>query len=273
MIAHIANRYPQFNCRNISFRLTSIKKVVYTEDMQCLSMWKEPDEKSMDAPLDMKKLMRKSIYWNSEGRLHNSPFLTVIQYSTIVLLLTLFVTLLGASYIDSFISNDTLSSILGIILAISIFGGSIWYFYKWGWNSYREAWYHFDEKDEIFSVIRNSSAGWESIEIPYEEVHEIDYIEGIDGKAIIKSGPFEFETNRDSEKRASSVIEIWDKIARIDTHMKNWPIEMACQECQRQFGHNIGTAICPFCKIALIDKKAKGRFDPITQHDDDLDRI
>ncbi|MFV2014024.1 MAG: hypothetical protein ACC656_01225, partial [Candidatus Heimdallarchaeota archaeon] len=78
---------------------------------------------------------------------------------------------------------------------------------------------------------------------------------------------------RDSEKRVSSVIEIWDKMARIDTRMKNWPIEMQCQQCQREFGHHIGTAICPFCKIALIDKKAKGRFDPLTQHDDDLDRI
>ncbi|MCE7735944.1 MAG: hypothetical protein GPJ54_13770 [Candidatus Heimdallarchaeota archaeon] len=236
-------------------------------------MWKEPDEKSIDAPLDMKKLMRKSIYWNSEGKLYKSPFITIAQHVIVVFLFSLIVTLFGASYIDSLISNNLASTTVEIIFAIGIFGVSFWYFITWGWKSYREAWYHFDDKDEIFTVIKKSKAGWESIEIPYEDVYEIDYIEGIDGKAIIKSGPFEFETNRDSEKRATSVIDIWDKIARIDSQMKNWRIEMSCQQCQRQFGHNIGTAICPFCKIALIDKKAKGRFDPATQHDDDLDRI
>jgi len=236
-------------------------------------MWKEPDEKSLDAPLEMKKLIRKSIYWNSEGKLHKSPMITIVQYTIIVFLFTMIVSLLLASYIDSLITNDIISSIIEALFAVVIFGYSFWYFYQWGWKSYHEAWYHFDEKDEIFSVVRKSPSGWESIEIPYEEIYEIDYIEGHDGKAIIKSGPFEFETNRDSEKRASSVIEIWDKMARIDTLMKNWPVEMSCQQCKREFGHHIGTAICPFCKIALIDKKAKGRFDPVTQHDDDLDII
>ena len=143
----------------------------------------------------------------------------------VVFLFSLIVSLLLASYLNSIISNNTASSIIGYIFGLSIFSIAFWYFYKWGWNSYRESWYQFDEKDEIFSIIRKSNTGWESIEIPYEEVHEIEYIEGKDGKAVIKSGPFEFETNRDSEKRASSLTELWDKMARIDTRMNNWPIE------------------------------------------------
>ncbi|MHA2033466.1 MAG: hypothetical protein ACW99A_06925 [Candidatus Kariarchaeaceae archaeon] len=236
-------------------------------------MWKEPKEKSLDAPLDMKKMIRNSIYWNTEGKLHKSPKTTIIQSIIVIIVFALFLSFIIASAAESLVGNNTISNILSIVFSLTIFGIFFWYFYKWAWNSYSEAWYNFDDKDEIFTVIRKSSSGWEIIEIPYEEIDQIEYIEGQDGKAVIKSGPFEFETNRDSEKRSSSVVEIWNNLARTDSIMNNWPIKMTCQKCNRQFGHHIGTAICPFCEIALIDQKAKGRFDPVAQHDDDLDRI
>ena len=146
-------------------------------------------------------------------------------------------------------------------------------FYRWGFKNYKEAWYLFDQEDEIFTVIRNVADGWETIEIPYEEVDSIDWLNGGNGKAIIKSHNFEFETNRASEKRKSSITELWNALALIDTKMENWPVTLRCQNCTREFGHHIGTAQCPFCEIILEDTKSKGRIDPKGTHPDDVDRI
>ncbi|OLS19043.1 MAG: hypothetical protein HeimC2_42900 [Candidatus Heimdallarchaeota archaeon LC_2] len=236
-------------------------------------MWKEPEEKSLEAPKDMAKLIRKSIYWNTEGKLHGSPLLIVIQYLFIIFLIWSVSSILLISLIQSISSNSIISNAL-IILGLSSLILILRFFYIWGWKTYSEAWYLFDDKDEILTVIRKSSEGWETLEVPYEEINNIEYNEGPNGKAIIQSGRFEFETNRALDKRATSVTDIWGNLARIDTRMTNWPIEMVCQKCKRHFGHHIGTAICPFCKISLIDIRAKGLdLTPMTQHKDDLDRI
>lgn len=237
-------------------------------------MWKEPDEKSLEAPRDIAKLIRKSIYWNTNGKLNGAPRLLIIQYVFSIFILWAVSSILATSLIRSTFSNSSVSNSISFVLAVGSFVLIYRFLYIWGWKSYKEAWYLFDDKDEILSVIQKSVEGWEIIDIPYEEINDIEYVEGSNGKALIHSGSFEFETNRVLDKRATSVTDLWENLARIDTIMKRWPIKMTCQECHRDFGHHIGTAICPFCKISLLDINAKG-FDhtPMTQHKDDLDRI
>ncbi len=236
-------------------------------------MWKEPKIHSLDAPTDIKEIISKSVYWNSKGALKGSPSLVIGTYSAIIFALWLFIAstiyfILEGLQINNWLKIATQGmTMLGILISM------FYYFYKWGWNNYREAWYNFDKENEIFTVVRKTMTGWETIEIPYEEIDSIDYLDGANGKAIIKSINFEFETNRARDKRRSSVTDIWDDLARTSTKMTNWPINLVCQKCKRKYGHHIGTAQCPFCRLILVDPQVKGRIDPQIQHPDDLDRI
>ncbi|MDH5402877.1 MAG: hypothetical protein OEY49_10335, partial [Candidatus Heimdallarchaeota archaeon] len=146
-------------------------------------------------------------------------------------------------------------------------------FYKWGFSNYREAWYYFDEKEEILIVIRLVNKNWEVIEIPYEEIDEIEWNNDDNGYAIIKSYGMEFETNRSKDKRASSVTDLWGELARTSAKMTHWPIILICSKCDRKFGHHIGTAVCPWDETMLIDPKVKGGYEIKEAHPDDFDRI
>lgn len=236
-------------------------------------VWKEPTEKDLAAPKDIALLIRESVYWNSEGHLDKAPPLSIFQYSfTVFVGDTLILILFYVLFQVIGFSGGLLSSLVAI-LAIAILSISGYLFYQWGWKTYREAWYHFNDKDELFTVLRRNGRTWESIEIPYEEIDSIDFEQGPNGKALIISGQFSFETSRTKEKRFSSITELWPNLARMDRPMKNWPINLFCSVCRRSFGHHIGTAICPWDNIALLDVDAKGRFDPIEQNPEDLDRI
>ncbi|MHA2251585.1 MAG: hypothetical protein ACXAD7_14570 [Candidatus Kariarchaeaceae archaeon] len=223
-------------------------------------MWKEPKIHSLEAPTDIREKLRKSIYWNSEGMLSGSPMAMIIWYSTILIMIWLFFSLFIFYLAEQLGVKSWMILFIQVSFAIISLLVLTLQFYKWGWKSFQEAWYHFDKDNQIFSVIRKSRNSWEEIEVPYEDIDSIEYVDGDNGKAQINSMSFEFETNRAKDKRRSS-------------KMVNWPISLVCQKCKRKFGHHIGTALCPFCKIILVDPQVKGRIDPLEQHPDDLDRM
>ncbi|MHA2091879.1 MAG: hypothetical protein ACW98K_13580 [Candidatus Kariarchaeaceae archaeon] len=236
-------------------------------------MWKKPKLHSIEAPKDIKDILQKSIFWNSEGALAGSPQIIIFMYGLVLILFW------GALYsilslaLSSFLSKSVLYFLILTTLLITALIIISYYFYQWGWMNYKEAWYYFDDTDEILTVVRLLKDQWEIIEIPYEEISEIYYTHGNNGKAIIRSMGFEFETNRAADKRESSVTDLWEKLARTDAKMNGWPIQLSCPNCHRSFGHHIGTAICPFCKIILLDDKVKGRIDPVQTHPNDMDRV
>lgn len=236
-------------------------------------MWKEPKFHSIDAPSDIKELISKSVYWNSEGNLSGSPKMLIVGYILIVIIIEslLFYFLIIVS--KSLPNYITIQQVIIIFIFIFTLTMSFYYFYQWGWKNYKEAWYFFDSQNEMFIVTRQLGKGWETIDVPYEEIDRIEYVDGRNGKAIIRSAGFRFETNRALDKRESSVTELWGNLAGTSANMINWPIKLICEKCNRIYGHHIGTALCPFCSIILIDPKIKGRIDPISLHPDDLDRI
>lgn len=236
-------------------------------------MWKEPDYLHLDAPQEIVDTIRSSIFWNSEGYLRGAPFISKFQYFLVFTSILFFPCLIIFIIFELMITN-TIVNIIGQILIYIVIVSVYFYFIKWGFYDYKEAWYNFDEKEEILIIIRKKSNRWETIELPYEEIDEINWSgDSQNGFAIIKSLNMKFYTNRSLDKRKSSVTEIWSKLARIDTDMKNWPIYLTCDTCKRVFGHHIGTAQCPFDDILLIDKNVKGRIDPEEIHPEDLDRL
>ncbi|MCH8908216.1 MAG: hypothetical protein IH840_14095 [Candidatus Heimdallarchaeota archaeon] len=239
-------------------------------------MWREPsqaDLKQLNASIEIQDLIKHAIYWNKKGNLKDSSSAEILQ-TTVIASFIIFMSIIGLFALLDIINFPTsLTLVLKVISVLLIIGLSGWKFYLWGWIYYYESWYKFDDKDEILTVIRHTEEGWETYDIPYEEINSIDYSGGSNGRGIIKAGKFKFETARSLDKRASSVTEMWDNLARTDNKMNNWPISLHCQNCHRIFGHHIGTAVCPFCNIILIDPKVKGRIDPISLHEDDLDRI
>ncbi len=237
-------------------------------------MWREPDLDKLIIPKEMKVMMRKSVYWNSTGHLVNSSMILKIQYSFLITIFGIF-----TSFIVYYASISIFSSIpwlgisLGAFLAFTLLSFEFIMFYKWGWKKIRESWYHFNHKDELFVAIKQTKEGWQEFEIPYEEILEVTWFDGPNGMAIIKVGSYEFETNRALVKNKSSVTEMWNDLAKTGVPMRNWPIELICSKCKQEFGHHIGTAVCPYDKTLLIEPNLKGRIDPDEIHPDDLDRI
>lgn len=237
-------------------------------------MWREPELDKLIIPNEMKDLMRKSIYWNSMGHLVQSSLTLRLQYLSLISVFGIFTSFIVYYAISSLLSPiPWLGISLGILLSLMLFSFEMILFYKWGWKNYREAWYYFDHKDELFVAIRETKEGWQEFEIPFEEITEVTWFDGPNGFAIIKVGSYEFETARALVKNKSSVTELWNDLARIGAPMRKWPVELICSECKREFGHHIGTAVCPYDKTLLIEPDLKGRIDPEEIHPDDLDRI
>ena len=235
-------------------------------------MWRIPNLNDLDVDKETKKLMAKSIYFSRKGVLRDAGNITQIQYS---------LALIGIWIISSAIVYLSLSfgfgfesfNFITFIPIIVLIGGSLVYFIKWGWYKYEESWYFFDIKNKIFFVTKKVKSNWEIFEIPFETIHVIEWSGEKNGYASIGAGRFTFDTNRMNDKRFSSVTELWENLALIDTKMINWPINLECESCNRKFGHHIGTAMCPFDNIILIDPNIKGRIDPIEMHPDDENRV
>lgn len=235
-------------------------------------MWRQPRFEDLDAPEEMKATILDATYFNEKGNLRGADPWETVQYSIVTVVIAGFVFaiiwfMLGRV---TFIAELTLLRFLVVIIAIVPI---IYYFYFWGWLKYEEAWYLFDSENEILFVIRKPDDSWEMIEIPYEQVETIEWVGGSNGRAIINAAGFRLKTNRSREKRFSSVTELWSDLAKIDTSMITWPIELHCSNCDRRYGHHIGTAQCPFDNTLLEDPTTKGRIDPVARHPDDLDRI
>jgi hypothetical protein len=237
-------------------------------------MWRKPELDKLIIPQEMKDLMKRSIYWNSTGHLVSASMVLKFQYSFLIGVFGIFTSFIAYYAISSLLSFiPWLGISLGIIIALILFSLQIFFFYRWGWRNFREAWYYFNHKDELFVAIKETKEGWQEFEIPFEEISEVSWFDGPNGLAIIKVGNYEFETSRALVKNKSSVTELWDDLARIGAPMREWPIELICSKCKREFGHHIGTAVCPYDRTLLIEPNLKGRIDPEEIHPDDLDRI
>lgn len=236
-------------------------------------VWKEPEPHEIQVHPETLAIIKKSIYYNSEGVLSNSSFLLKFEYAIGASLVWFILTSIIYFLLSLMLSN-TILNITAILFSIFSIVVLTYVYYKFGFKYYREAWYLFDEKDEILTVVRqNKTKEWEIIELPYEDIHEIEWYDGPNGKAIVKAAGFEFATNRAKDKRASSVTELWQNLAKINTRMRSWPYNLECPQCGKVFGNHTGTAICPFDDFILLDPKVKGRIDPIRQHPEDLDRV
>ncbi len=237
-------------------------------------VWKEKTTKEMRVAPEYAELIKKSIYYNSEGELADASMRYRLEYIIIYSTMWLFVILIMNSLINlSKLSNATKNTTI-IIIAIISYTVMMYYLYRWGWKNYSEAWYSFDHDDEIFTVVRKEKGQWEILEVPYEEIHEISYSDGPNGKAIIKAAEFEFHTNRANDKRDSSITEMWADLSHINTKMSSWPYYLECPVCKRRFGNHTGTATCPDDKdVILLDTEVKGRIDPESMNKQDLDRV
>ncbi len=159
-------------------------------------------------------------------------------------------------------------------ILISLFATiTIIFYYYWGWKKTFEAWYYFDHENEImFALIKSKSPIL--LEIPYEEIETIDWSGGSNGFAIIRTPIVSLKTERAKNKREGSITEMWSEIAKTRAPFQDWPYTLLCVSCNEEFGHHIGTAVCPFEEnIALIDPNAKGRHDPESISHEDLDRV
>ncbi|MCY3414998.1 MAG: hypothetical protein INQ03_25330 [Candidatus Heimdallarchaeota archaeon] len=235
-------------------------------------VWKQPEISELDVNKEIKDLMNKGVYYNSEGNLADASLLLKLEY-IFFSILTWIGLVAVIRFLLSLLSNGADLSLLIIVIASILFICIFVWLYIWGWRRYEQAWYHFDHLDELLTVIKDGKHGFEVFEIPYEDVHEIEWYDGPNGKAIIKAASFEFSTNRYLDKRLSSVTEMWDDLARINSKMVSWPIQLLCPKCYREFGSHTGTGICPFDEVILIDPKVKGRIDPEEIHPDDFDRL
>ena len=120
-------------------------------------MWREPKLNDLNADMETKNLIAKSIYFNRKGVLREADRITQIQYS---------LALLGMWIISSAIMYVLLSLLFGfqnlnfftfmvIFLLVSL--SLLWYI-NWGWYRYEEAWYYFDEKNKIFFVTKQKKS-------------------------------------------------------------------------------------------------------------------
>lgn len=235
-------------------------------------MWRAPKLQDVEAPSEFKELMNKSVFYNRKGELNNAGRYEVFQYTIAMVFLWLFSTV-GLLVIFSLISPVLMSTIVRVIVSIVLFIAISAYFYWWGWLKYNQAWYHFNDDDMLFTIIQKQNDNWEMIEVPYEQVDQIEWSGGDNGFAIIHAAGLTFRTTRADSDRFASVTELWGQLAKFDTYMKNWPITLVCPVCDREFGHHIGTAMCPFDEVILIDPNTKGRIDRENLHPDDYYRV
>ena len=112
--------------------------------------------------------------------------------------------------------------------------------YRWGWKNEEENWYYFDSNEEILSVVTGDE---EVIYVPYEEMDEIEYI---DGKAKINLHGMGFSFDRVGTNSEAATDVLWNDLARTDTPMNNWPYDLKCGMCERVFGHYREHGSCPF---------------------------
>lgn len=235
-------------------------------------MWRAPKLHGLEAPTEFKKLIKKSIYFNRKGKLQGASTATIVQYS--ISLFIAWVSLSGIVIITTgLIFNSPPTAVANVLISLALLTTLLVWFVYWGWYDYQEAWYHFDDHNEIFSVTKRTKGNWETFEIPYDAVHEVEWSGGEFGYATIHASKFSFDTTRTGSERYASVTELWPHLARFDTNMINWPIILKCTECKREFGHHIGTAQCPFDNVILIDPEVKGRIDPEEMHPDDKSRV
>jgi len=233
-------------------------------------MWRQPRLHELDAPPEFVEQINESIYFNRKGSLTGADRYTILQYLLAILLSWIFVLALLALLSSLFFQ---FSPLILIILAATSLLVSLSLFIYWGWIKYEEAWYHFDRTDRILTVFKRNNGNWEAIEIPYEQIEEVSWSGGTNGYAIISAAGFDIPTNRADHERFSSVTELWSDLASFDQPMTNWPILLVCPVCDRQFGHHIGTATCPFDEVLLVDPSIKGRIDPTDLHPDDYRRL
>lgn len=235
-------------------------------------VWKERTPKEIGVTGEYAELMKKAIYYNSDGELSDSSLQYRIQYITVTTLIWIILIFIIRSFFLLFWSV-TVVNIIILILAVVSYPTFLFLLYLWGWKNYKEAWYYFDNKDEIFFVVQEGKNGWDIIEIPYEEIQKIEYVDGPNGKAVLYAANFQFATNRANDKRASSLTELWPELSKIGAKMISWPYTLYCPVCHRKFGNHTGTAICPMDEVILIDPEVKGRMDPEKIHSDDFDRL
>ncbi len=239
-------------------------------------MWRQPKIHTIKAPPDCMKIIENGIYWNQKGNFEGSTLRYKLNYIfSYIIIWLLFV--IPTLYFVIKLNSVIFLYIMVFVYIATLISIAIWIYY-WGWLEYREIWYLFNDKEQIFYATFEGKNGWELFEIPYEDIHEIEWIDGPNGKAFIHFSNMKFETNRALDKRRSSVTELWPTLARIsgiDKHniMTNWPIYLECPNCNRVYGHHIGTAQCPFDDYILIEPGVKGRIDPEDIHPEDLDRV
>ncbi len=224
-------------------------------------------------PTNFNQVRNKGIHISIEGYLRKADVWEKFRAALTTMVVfpslgTIFINLLSF-FLQS--RNRTSYEFLGIFLVFFILGLGI--FTYWGWFRKFSAWYLFDKENEILFVLLKKTPPV-LLEIPYEEIMEIRWSGGQNGYAIIETPVGKFPTLRANEKKEGSVTELWVNIAGIEAPYSDWPITLWCPSCQRNFGHHIGTAVCPFDpEISLLDLETKGRHDPEGLSQEDFDRV
>ena len=235
--------------------------------------WKEPDIYTLKASSRVKDILRKSYYFGEIGSLREANWgerATVLANYLLPYALFVFI----GTFYSFFWGMNSLVRILFFILLSIVFVYSIYRYYYDGFKKFKEYWIKFDENEEVITYVTREGERWEVTDIPYESVEEVRYSGTTNGRIILKAPHTEIKSYRVNKKNPFSVTEIWDRFAKIDAPMNDWPFELRCMKCNRIFGHHQGTALCPFDENEiLIDDSIKGRIDPESVDMEDLKRV
>lgn len=224
-------------------------------------------------PPQFEDIRKKGIFISIEGNLRDAGIGETFR----ILILTLILVPISLSIVVNFVFfllfSKSMPNWLNLVLYVMTFVIMALIVYYWGWKKKFEAWYYFDHGNEIFYALINGKNPT-LMEIPYEEIEEIRWVGGNNGYAKIITSITSLPTERAMKKREGSSTELWSTLALIGAPFTEWPIKLWCPSCNRVYGHNIGTATCPFePEIALIDPDVKGRHDPEGIAEEDLDRL
>ncbi len=235
--------------------------------------WKEPDLYSLKANSRIKEILHDSYYFGEFGEIRDAPLSEQILVLANYLLPYAFLYFVGSVF-ASFYGIDQPWRFLYFLVLAGILVYSLYMFYYNGFKKFNEYWIKFDDKEELLSIVTREGDQWEVVDIPYEEVEDIRYSGGTNGRIILVAPHVEIKTYRISKKNPLSTTEIWDRFAKIGAPMSDWPYTLRCPSCERTFGHFQGTALCPFDeKVILVDDSIKGRIDPESATRSDLERV